>query len=303
MKKAWRIIWKIALACGVVGIALTLVGLKQGLPADVAFDRTGAHVVFSHDLNSDETMDQPFKAIDVNVSVCDVKVVTGTRYGITVVWPNTTRLITWWYDATTLTVRESGPNLLMQWHSSSGTIIITVPADANLANINVYTATGDINVEAAADRTVLQTSTGDVRLGADAATQADLISSTGNLAVTADVASLRASTSTGDVTASGRFGDVNASSSTGTVAVSGSASLVNATSSTGDVRLTLDSTWDAVSYDFHTDTGRITVAGPGAPQISSGAFQLSYPGDRPSAPPFLSAASDTGNISVTLGGA
>jgi len=300
MRKAWSIIWKVALVCGVAGIALMLVGFSRGWPSAVAFDRHGTRTISPHDVDSDEVV-APFTAIDVNVSVCDVRIVTGDHYGIAIQWPNTTQDITWTVDTSTLEVRETGPNLVMQWQFSSGTVTVTVPPNVNLTNINVMSSTGDVGADAAADRIVLQSSTGDVRLGADAATQADLISSTGSVTITADVASLRASTSTGDVAASGRFGDVNASSSTGAVAVSGSASFVNATSSTGDVRLTLDSTWDAVSYDFHTDTGRITVAGPGAPQISSGAFQLSSPGDQPSAPPFLSAVSDTGDIYVTLG--
>ncbi|MCL2652586.1 MAG: DUF4097 domain-containing protein [Propionibacteriaceae bacterium] len=302
MKKAWSIIWKVALACGVLGIALMVVGLTRGWPNAISFDRHGTHVAVPRDIDVDETV-ATFTAIDVNVSICDVRVVTGAHYGVVIHWPNTTRDITWTSDGSTLQIKETGPSMVMQWLSSSCVTTVTAPADSKLTNINVTSSTGNVSVDVAADRMVLQDSTGDIRLSADAATQADLISSTGSVTVTADVANLTASSSTGDVAAEGHFSVVKATSSTGGVSVSGSAGSVQVSSSTGDVRLTLNSPWDAVSYYFHTDTGRITVAGPGSPYFGggSGPHQMRSPANL-SQSDYFEVGSSTGDIYVTLGG-
>jgi len=304
MKRAWSIVWKIALVCGVAGIVLTLVGLSRGWPQSVAWGSEGARVAKSQDIEIDQTV-APFTAIAVNVSVLDVTVVTGDHYGVAVHWPNTVRDVNVTDDNGTLKVNDTGPRMVMTWYGDNGgTVTITVPNQTTLASIDVTSGTGNVSASAPAQSANLTSPTGDVDLTATA-DQALLRSSTGKVRANADIASLNATSSTGDVTLAGQFGTIeDATSSTGNVSVSGSATSVKASTSTGNVTISLSAAWAATTYSLDTDTGRIVTGGPGAPSVSGGgAGNHHLSGTASGAQTLaLTANSSTGDVSLTLGG-
>lgn len=302
MKKAWSIIWKIALVCGIVGLAFTLVGLSRGWPQSVTWGSGGAQIVKNHDIETNQTFDS-FTAIDVNVSILDVSIVTGDHYGVAVHWPNTPRTVNVTNDGGTLKVSDTGPRMVMSWFGyNGGTVTITVPSQITLDSMTATSGTGDVNASVPAKSARLTSSTGDVGLTA-AADQAQLRSSTGRVTANADIETLDASSSTDDVALAGQFGTItNATSGTGNVSISGSATSVIASSSTGDVTMNLSTTWAATTYSLDTSTGRIITGGPGAPQVAgSGAGRHLSAAASAARALTVNASSSTGNVSLTLG--
>jgi len=296
MKRAWNIIWKIALAMGAVGIVLTLIGLKLGWPQPVAWGPHGPKVMEVSDVSVTENNLTPFDTIAMDVGILDIQVVTGDHYGLQISADTTYMTITWSNDNGTLKVSQTGnnPYILNFGFNSVQEAVVTVPSGVTLKRVDISNGAGNVTLGVPAGTVSLYSAVGDVKLTAPA-DKATVRTNTGNAGVEADVPSLTATSSTGDVRVSGSFDTVQANTSTGSVTVTGSATNVDATSSIGDVRVTLSTPWATTTYTVHTSVGDIRFAGPGAPPSDNRSGQASSPQLT------LTATTSTGDVYVTLG--
>ena len=295
MKRAWNIIWKIALAMGAVGIVLTLIGLKLGPPQPIAWGPHGPKVMDVGDVGVSENNLAPFDKIVADAETLDIRVETGDHYGLQISAAATYMEVTWTNENGTLKIDQTGNNpFIMNFWYDSWSAVVTVPAGVTLTSVDVTDSAGNVTLGAPATTVALKTSVGDVTLAATA-DKATVQTQAGNARVEADVNDLVATSSTGDVVVHGNSGTVRAETSAGNVTVTGSATNVDATTSTGDVTVTLTAPWAATTYKVRTSLGDVRFAGPGAPPSDDRNSQVASPQLT------LTATTSMGNIRVTLG--
>lgn len=308
MKRAWNLIWKIALALAVPGIVLGLIGWSLGGPRPVEW-RNGFHVATAQSIHIDQPNLDAFTSIDTNVATLDVQVVTGDHYGLKVDCDNTYRDITWSNENGVLALNQVEPPMIgIFWNLDHGQAVITVPADVKLDAIGVQSQTGNLVIGVPADQINGQSATGDVTLNA-AAAQADLNSSTGHIqANNPDIHELKIWTTTGNVDVSNSGKIVQVQTTTGNVTISGygcpeASALepcsITVTTTTGSASVKRGVDWLDTDYTLNSTTGSINTSGVGAPSTST-TFNSSLNGSAVTMVLLLNVTTSTGNISVTL---
>lgn len=325
MKRAWNIIWKIALVLLVPGLAIGITGAAMGDVRPVAWWH-GPKVLSQHDINIDEPNLDAFTYIDVNAVIMNIQVVVGDHFGLKVNITKTLQNVTWSDTNGTLTLRESAPAAVFfpftgfsPIDREHGQVVITVPSTANLTAVSLFSTTGQISMDAPCERLSSFSTTGNITLPSPASIQMDATSSTGDIKVTGGTASITAHTttgqiniqggadietrtSTGDTTITGPGGPVTAKSSTGNVTISGGSAgneYVAVTTTTGQISVTQSTAWADTWYDLTSTTGHITTNGAGAPGSSGHHITGGNTADSP--PLMLQITTTTGGINIRLG--
>ena len=160
-------------------------------------------------------------------------------------------------DGTLLFCTESEPDSSLPHH---GQLVITLPEDTELGEIQVYTSFGSLTFDGQANSLVYDTSSGDAEIGGVLAGSAEVYTSFGSLTFDGRANSLVYDTSSGDAEIGGVLADsLKVYTSFGSLRFTGQTASLNFESSKGGAQVTGKIT-DTLRMD--TTTGPLTAALP-----------------------------------------
>ena len=251
MRKSIKITLIVCLILAVVGAGFVAAGIAMGGSPSFRLDWNNRRIITSDALDARaELTPEPFTTLQIEAPTADITVERGDGWALSYALSEGPEIT---QDNGVLKLKgeeeHGGVNFVgINFTPENGPFIkITVPADAQLEEITLATATGDMTLaDLEAERIELACATGDLRLSSVTAGTLLLSASTGDLVLREVTASKQAglSTNTGEISAE-------------LTAPGG----VTAESNTGDVTLTLAGTASDFALSLETGTGDVTVDG------------------------------------------
>ena len=279
MRKSIKITLIVCLILAVVGAGCVAAGIAMGGSPSFRLDWNNRRITASDALDARaELTPEPFTTLEIEVATADITVERGDGWALSYALSEEPELT---QENGVLKLKgeeHGGVNFVgVSFTPGSGPFIkITVPADAQLEEITLAAATGDMTLaDLEAERIELACATGDLRLSAVTADTLLLSASTGDLVLREVTASKQVdlSTNTGEISA-----ELNAPNG------------VEAESNTGDVTLTLAGAAADFALSLESGTGDVTVDG------RDEGHSCSTEGGAP-----VRAESNTGDVTVRFG--
>jgi len=256
MKRAWSIIWKIALVLCVVGLVLLAIGWVTGGLRPLSLNSGHLEIGSTHDQHIDEQSLDAFTTIEIDTDTMAISVVAGDHFGLKVDATNTPRDITWTDQSGTLKLHQQSRVADIQGISERVTAVITVPSDAELTSVSVQSSAAMVTIGADCDTLTVQTTAGVINVSGAVKGDATVTSSAGA------------------ITVSGTTGSISASTDAGVVTITGASAAIDVRSTVGAVTVTVPGSWASTNYTLTTTIGSINASGSGAPaRIGFGSVQ------------------------------
>lgn len=168
--------------CIIVGSCYHIIGWGSGFLHSLPFISWGDDSYDSADHGSSEKTEElgEFQKLDIQTSVMDVTVTTGTNYSISYNCSNNLVPVYEVKDGV-LTVTQKGKHI-WSWNNNHCDMKITVPADTKLDQCKISSSVGDIDISGLhADTFSTSASVGDIHITDSELTNSDLSTSTGDI--------------------------------------------------------------------------------------------------------------------------